>query len=240
VRLTYARCGVQLELAEGGPLAVQFNRGTLLQPSHPSIPWFCLVADVRLGIRGTCVTDAECCDPGAVGNIMPGDLVAVAGYPRELVRLTNFMGVGGADPPGGVFVDTGARQEAIQKWSSSRYEEAARLGEKEELAALVRMNLGVIDQMIGFSQLVYDAADRRRIHNVTIMGDTFGTVARLMIGYGGVPMLAMGFINAKLVYFSNGGEPKLNKLPGRSLLFLPSEGAMFLPRSHSLLPSGDY
>lgn len=240
MRLTYARCQVMLELAAGGPLALQLNRGSLLQPAHPGDPWFCLVADVRLGVGGTCITDAECCDPGAIGNVRAGALVAVAGYPSNLVRVTSFAGTGGADPPGGVFVDDGPRQEAIRKWSSSRYEEAARLGEREELAALVRMNLGIIDQMMGFSQLPYDAADRRGIHGVFIMGDAFANVARLMIGYGGVPMLAMGFINARLVYFSNGGEPKLNKLPGNGLLFLPSESTLFLPKSRALLSSGDY
>jgi hypothetical protein len=214
-----------------GMIGIQLYRGSLLQPAHPSIPWFCLVSDVRIGLGGTCVTDAECCDPGAVGNIMPGSLVAVAGFPAHALRVTNTMGVGGVDTPGGVFVDNepsgpGAIVARDRRWSDPRYEAAEREGEMNELAALVRLNLNLFDFSIGKrSDLVYEAASTCGIKRVFIMGDTYGNVSRLLIGRDGVPEVAMGFLGGKLVYFATGPEPTINFLPGKGRLFLPSEGA---------------
>lgn len=233
----FARCSVTLSMPYpvDGMVAVHLFKGTLLRPVHPGYPWFCLVEEVKLGLSGTHITDAECVDFGANGNIPALTLVEVAGYPG--IRVTNSRAAGGQDAPYGVLdsVQVPSRESAALAVVSK--DPRIALGDRTDIATLIRMNIPQLENMVGPEQarVLYEAAQRPKPydHNETqiLLGDIYGTVARVVITnsrWPHLPPIAMGFHQTRLVYFAVGQGPAFNKLPGEARLLLPSESARLL------------
>lgn len=227
--MSYARCQVTIHMKKpaDGQIAVQLLRGDLIQSFNPTmLPWFCLTTDVRLGVGTTVVTDAECCEPGRVGNIGDGCLVAVAGHSVDAISVSNTAASGGADEPVPVVQDAPGTMpvlhlgaEADDGWSA-----------RNEIAALIRINLGRIEAQAPVRlDTIHRAMNEER--SAFVIADTYGSVARaLLADRTGRPVLALGFHKAKLVYLSSGIDPSINLMPsGHGRLFLPSEGIKMLP-----------
>lgn len=226
--MTFARCEVVLELARpaDGMIGIELFRGALLRPDGEGWPWFCIRSDIRIGLGATVITDAECVEPGAHGNIPGGVLVEVAGYPRDALLVVNRPAIGGRGRPDAIL---DPQPEPGFSLARTRGPDRERECELADMAALVRMNLATLENKLTRSMdLVWTAADRRSIERVLVHGDVYSTVARILLGKDGVPAVAMGFHQTKLVYLSTGEKPVVNLLPGGGHLFLPSEGIKLL------------
>lgn len=219
--MTFARCSVTLGLVApiDDAIAIHLYRGSLL--SGEGQPWFCLVEEIKLGIGTTVTTDAECCDPGKEGNIQAGTLHSIAGYPSESLTVTNGPATGGS---GGEVVSLfpGSGSKLARKTVDERLAKS----DRDDVATLIRMNIGRLDHLPEKLQNLCYGATSRFMYNpeAVLLADVYGTVARVVLGIGGEPKVAMGFVNTKLVYLSTGREPSINTLPGGARLFLPSEG----------------
>ena len=157
----FARCSVTLSMPYpvDGMVAVHLFKGTLLRPVHPGYPWFCLVEEVKLGLSGTHITDAECVDFGANGNIPALTLVEVAGYPG--IRVTNSRAAGGQDAPYGVLdsVQVPSRESAALAVVSK--DPRIALGDRTDIATLIRAIDGAASGLVVMDPSVVERLGQR-------------------------------------------------------------------------------